>query len=384
LSGEIFTFMPSDFNGTNIAHPFKASWIGRNKLNETDSNGVQYIHNLISVARAGNGFTYFIFPNPAHDNKDEFKVGHAMKVADDWWLGSGLYLSSVSASFDREKREELIAFVEEALQSAKVNGREKSLAAFDDRSGNFSRDGLHIFAYDYEGRILSSSQQPELMGPGDPAGRHQMLKTAADPNAYEIVYTLSENDFYFIISRDVPDTMVRAFQRSLEAVRSQTDAYGVSEYERIIYRYLGAGCARQSFSDQAVMALVNTTAAALEKDAPDTLRRINDWEAPYRDPTNPGLYAFVYTTNMTIAAHADDILLVGVNCRGNTDVTGRPFHEEIVQGALKNGTGWVVHIDMHPVSTNLYYKTTYYRLTQGSDGLQYIVCSSNYKRCQEE
>jgi signal transduction histidine kinase len=191
VRGDLYIYA-YDFNGTNIAHPFKTSWIGRNKLNETDSNGVQYICNLISVARAGNGFTYFIFPNPAHAGKDEFKVGYAMKVDDDWWLGSGLYLSSVSASFDKEKREGLVAFVEEALQFAKANGREKSLAAFSDRSGNFTRDGRYIFAYDYEGRTLADPQQPELMGPGgigtrDPYGANfilQAIDTARRGNGF--------------------------------------------------------------------------------------------------------------------------------------------------------------------------------------------------------
>jgi cytochrome c len=82
-----------DFNGTNIAHPFKSDWIGKNKINQTDSNGVSYIKNLIQVAKEGKGFTYFIFPNPAHDNRDEFKIGYAMKVDDTWWLGSGIYVS---------------------------------------------------------------------------------------------------------------------------------------------------------------------------------------------------------------------------------------------------------------------------------------------------
>jgi cytochrome c len=82
-----------DFNGTNIAHPFKPDWIGKDKINQTDSNGVLYIRNLIEVARGGKGFTYFIFPNPAHDNKDEFKIGYAMKVDETWWLGSGIYVS---------------------------------------------------------------------------------------------------------------------------------------------------------------------------------------------------------------------------------------------------------------------------------------------------
>jgi polar amino acid transport system substrate-binding protein len=222
----------------------------------------------------------------------------------------------------------------------------------------------------------------DLWATGDLAGRHQMLKTAADPNAYEIVYTLSENDFYYIFSRDVPDTLVRAFQYALDTVRDQMDMYGISEYERIIYRYLGVGCTRQPFTDEAVIALVDTTAAALEQNAPDTLRRINAGEAPYSDPTNPGLYVFVYTTDMTIIAHADNILLVGGNYKGKKDVTGTPFNEEIYEGALANGTGWVEYVYMHPVQTNLYYKTTCYRLTQGSDGVQYIVCSGNYKGCE--
>lgn len=82
-----------DFNGTNIAHPFKPDWIGKNKINQTDSNGVYYIRNLIEVAKDGEGFTYFIFPNPAHGNRDEFKIGYAMKVDGTWWLGSGIYVS---------------------------------------------------------------------------------------------------------------------------------------------------------------------------------------------------------------------------------------------------------------------------------------------------
>ena len=229
--------------------------------------------------------------------------------------------------------------------------------------------------------LMLEEGQIDLWATGDLAGRHQMLKTALDPNAYEIVYTLSENDFYFIFSRDVPDTLVRAFQYSLDAVRKQRDAQGVSEYERLIYRYLGVGCTRQSFTDGAVIALVDRTAAALEQNTSDTLRRINAGEAPYRDPTNPGLYVFVFTTNLTVVAHADNILQVGVNFKGKTDVTGKPFRDELLEGALENGTGWVEYVYLHPDQTNLYYKTAYYRLTRGSDGAQYIVGSGNYKRC---
>lgn len=118
--------------------------------------------------------------------------------------------------------------------------------------------------------------QIDMWATGDLAGRHQMLQTAADPNAYEIVYTLSENDFYYVFSKDVPDMLVSAFQQALDAVQKQKDPQGVSEYERIIYRNLGVGCIRQTFTDSEVMALVNTTAAAIEINVSDTLRHINE------------------------------------------------------------------------------------------------------------
>ncbi|MCU0633144.1 MAG: transporter substrate-binding domain-containing protein [Methanolinea sp.] len=189
-------------------------------------------------------------------------------------------------------------------------------------------------------RMLENGQI-DLWATGDLAGRHQILKTASDPDAYEIVSTLSENDFYFLFSRDVPDTLVNAFQQALESVRDLKDAQGVSEYERILYRYLGVGCTRQPFTDEEVENLVNTTAVALERDAPDTFRRINAGEAPYRDPGNPALFVFVYDKNSTIVAHAENILVVGINHRGKTDVTGTPFHDQITAGAEKDGTGWV-------------------------------------------
>ena len=221
----------------------------------------------------------------------------------------------------------------------------------------------------------------DLWATGDVTGRYEMEVAGADPDAYEIVYTLSENDFYFIFSKDVPDELVTAFSQALVMIRNQKDPQGISEYERIIYRNIGVGCTQQPFSDESVIALVDTTAKAISQDTPDTLRRINAGEAPYRDPENPELYVFVYDSNETMVAHAENILIVGTNFRGKTDVTGKRLHDEILSGALQNGTGWVEYVYVNPVQTNLYYKTTYYRLTKGSDGNTYIAASGNFKRC---
>lgn len=226
-----------------------------------------------------------------------------------------------------------------------------------------------------EGRI-------DLFATGDITGRYEMKAAGANPDAYEIVYTLSENDFYFIFSKDVPDTIVRAFRQALVTVRNQKDTMGISEYERIIYRNMGVGCTRQPFPDESVVALVNRTALAIGKDASGTFRQINAGEDPYRAAENPALYVFVYDTDETVVAHAENPLLIGFNTRGKSDVTGKPFHDEILAGALKNGTGWEEYVSINPVQTNLYYKATYYQLTKGSDGKSYIVCSGNFRPCK--
>ena len=92
VRGDLYIYA-YDFNGTCLAHPFKPDWIGKNKLDVTDSNGVPSLRNTLNVAREGKGFTYFIFPNPAHENRDEFKIAYAMKVDENWFLGSGIYIS---------------------------------------------------------------------------------------------------------------------------------------------------------------------------------------------------------------------------------------------------------------------------------------------------
>jgi polar amino acid transport system substrate-binding protein len=72
-----------------------------------------------------------------------------------------------------------------------------------------------------------------------------------------------------------------------------------------------------------------------------------------------------------------------VNYRGKTEVTGKPFRDEIVAGALQNGTGRVEYLYINPVETGLYDKRTYYQLVRGSDGNHYVVCSGTYKACGE-
>jgi signal transduction histidine kinase len=82
-----------DFNGTTLAHPYRPDLVGKNNINLTDTNGVPIIKNMIMIAERGQGFLYYVWPNPTHNDKDEFKMTYVMKVNDNLWVGSGIYLA---------------------------------------------------------------------------------------------------------------------------------------------------------------------------------------------------------------------------------------------------------------------------------------------------
>jgi polar amino acid transport system substrate-binding protein len=205
VRGDLYIFA-YDFNGTCIAHPINPELIGQTGL--SDINGVDVVGRELALAKRGGGIMYIVFPNPAHDGKEELKLIYIENVNDSLYLGSGLYLSNISASFNQEEREELVAYVDEALQFAQENGKEKALEVFNDAEGNFTRDGRYIFAYDYDGQNLALPYQPELVGTN--------RIDAQDPNGVYFIQQvidvakMGNGSLYYIYpdpSRNMTDTL---------------------------------------------------------------------------------------------------------------------------------------------------------------------------------
>jgi signal transduction histidine kinase len=228
VRGDLYIYA-YDFQGTNIAHPFKSDWIGKNKLNITDSNGIPYIKNLVNVAREGKGFTYFIFPNPAHASRDEFKIGYAMKVDDEWWLGSGIYLSNMSANFSEQARSDLIRFVDSAVTYAKENGKEEALTEFNNRNGTFFKDDLYVFAYDFNGQNLALPILPNLIDTD--------RIDATDPNGVKFVQNMVDlakvgSGFTYYIYPDPTKNMTQRLKLSYVEKVDDTWWLGAGLYAR--------------------------------------------------------------------------------------------------------------------------------------------------------
>lgn len=233
-----------------------------------------------------------------------------------------------------------------------------------------SIDELYEALFSTEVRCICYSEQ---------ANKLILAGMGRDPDNFENTYNVKVDLLYIAFNPSVSDGLINLMQEKLDEFKNDLGEDGSSTIDKILQNYSVILHVDDDVTDQMVMDLVNLTAGHMETDASGTIEKINKQEAPYRDSDNASLYSFVYDTNLTVVAHATNENIVGVNLKGKTDASGKPFRDEILAGALENGKGWEDYIYTKPDKSGLYRKSTYYKLVTGSNGTKYIVCSGRYK-----
>jgi signal transduction histidine kinase len=167
VRGDLYIFA-YDFLGNALSLPFQPNLTGTNRLDAVDSNGIAFTRDNLELARTGSGQTYYLYPNPKENMREELKLSYTTKVDDDWWLAAGIYGSESSAknvsAMKPANREELKTFVEEAYSHALVTNKDKALEDFMDLSGTWVRGDVYIFAQDFNGTSLCLPYMPEEVG----------------------------------------------------------------------------------------------------------------------------------------------------------------------------------------------------------------------------
>lgn len=153
-----------DFNGTLLAHPYLPELVGRNNLDMIDINGVRMIGNLMEIAKRGGGFAYNVYPNPAEGNQLSLKLLYVLKIDDNLWIGSGIYLPGQVPHFNPDEQRRMKSLVDSARDYALENGKDATVKAFNDPNGTFVQGDLYIFAYDFDGNVICLPLQPKLIG----------------------------------------------------------------------------------------------------------------------------------------------------------------------------------------------------------------------------
>ncbi len=132
-------------------------------------------------------------------------------------------------------------------------------------------------------------------------------------------------------------------------------------------------------TDEDVKGLVELTATEMAKDAAGVLSKISLGEHPYKNSDDPAFYVFVYDIAVNMVAHPKTEL-IGRSYKGKPDVRGKKFRDEIVEGALSSGSGWVDYSYQKPGENGIHAKTTYFKLAKGSDSREYVICCGKYKQ----
>jgi len=203
-------------------------------------------------------------------------------------------------------------------------------------------------------------------------------KAGLNASEYEVVYQLTkETPLYYAFNMNTSDSTIKMFQEALNQTRKGKETDGISDFEKILYRYLPVLYGRSNMTSHQIMDLVNRTSADIGINASSTFINISAGTRSYKDSSDIAL--FVIDTGAIVMAHSSRPELVGLNETNRADVSGKKFIEAIVMGALKNVVGQEDYIYSDPNKTGLYFKTAYYRLTKGNDGQEYIVGCIDYK-----
>ncbi|MFA5078090.1 MAG: transporter substrate-binding domain-containing protein [Dehalococcoidia bacterium] len=208
-------------------------------------------------------------------------------------------------------------------------------------------------------------------------------EAGVNPAEIEPVSYVRRAEWYIAFNRQTPDTTIEAWQQALDDMKKTAGADTCSVYDSIVTSYVLPRYTTDSVTKDVVVQIVEKTAGDIAADAPGTIRKINAGENPYRDKDRPDLYVYVFDKYVTETANASNPAVVGRNLKGVPDMAGKLFRDAIVEGALKNGTGWEDYVFTMPGKIGLFYKSVYYKLVTGNDGKQYIVCVGRYKDKQE-
>jgi hypothetical protein len=163
IDGDLYVFAYG-MDGTTLALPYQQGLLGTDRTGISDPNGVEFIDEMIDIAREGGGSLYYIYQNPKDNYREEFKLSSVMPVDNGWFVGSGIYLPGLAARFNASERDKLVERVKQARRYAQVQGADKAVSDFNDRSGTFADGSRYIFAYAYNGTTLALPFQPELIG----------------------------------------------------------------------------------------------------------------------------------------------------------------------------------------------------------------------------
>lgn len=169
--GDLYVYA-YNLNGTLLAHPYQSEEIGKNRMNWSDIRGLPVIKVADYIATNGGGYVAYMYPAPEEGIIDEAaidsyipKIGYVLMVDEEWWIGSGIYLSDLMDPYPKKVIVDMINLVKQGVEFARENGKNEAFETICDPNGIFvDHEGHYLYAYDYNGTMLAHAHMHDKIG----------------------------------------------------------------------------------------------------------------------------------------------------------------------------------------------------------------------------
>ncbi len=333
VDGELYIFA-YDSAGNTLALPFQPEVIGKNRWDIMDMNGTAYIQNAIASAQSGGGFIRYLYADPADDFTVKQKLSYVMMVDSGWLIGAGIYDTQDDSPIVREGtdplvREKLRSFVDEAIAYAHKNGKDAAIKEFNDLNGTFVHDNLYIYAFNYNGTVLSLPYQPQLIGT-DLSG----LQDPYGVNYTKVEILLAQQGGGFIFYHYYNPAHNMTLESKMSYVQKVDETW-----------WLGAGI----YLSEADQKMTTNDLAEFVKNASEYATTVGEQAAISEFSKKDGEfsrnneYIYAYDYNGTLLAHPYQPELVGTNRSNWMDVRGLPMIQ-IGTYIASNGGGFIAYM----------------------------------------
>ncbi len=149
-------------DGTVLSLPYQQIVVGQNRYDLRDEYGVQYVRAASDVAQRGGGYFYYLYPNPTENFTKQLKMGYVLRVNEDWFIGSGNYVSDQKVVIDPSIPAELSSGVRAVQAEVRAAGKDAVIERLRSLNDNTSR--RYVYAGDMQGNVLAFSFDPSLVG----------------------------------------------------------------------------------------------------------------------------------------------------------------------------------------------------------------------------
>ncbi len=238
-------------------------------------------------------------------------------------------------------RDDMVAFVDEAVAYARAHGRKSALIEFSSRNGSFFRGDLYIYAYDFSGTTIAHPVNPEKIG----INRYDE-RDAVGNYFIRDLQAMAANGSGFASYYYINPVHSNAIEQKLGYVRKVDDTWwlGSGIYAGKLEPAAPADSGTPDTTDE-VKTFVRSAAVFARQSGKDAaLSVFNNKTGPFVKG-NVYVYALDYNGNVLALPFQPD--LVGTNFMSMSDAAGQKFVQNEVD-LVRGGGGFISFMYPNP------------------------------------